>query len=147
MAKNIKKIRWAAPYIEIKGREAANFELKHVPGVYLIRDKITHQLLYIGFSGSNLYKTMYRHFQSWNDRQQIRITYDRDRVQVRVVYCRSASVASKLEKGLIIKYEPKDNPQKYWINYEADQSEKKAVTEYERAIAEGVIFYAKDLPF
>jgi excinuclease UvrABC nuclease subunit len=89
----------------------ANFPARNKSGVYLIYKGET--LTYIGHSKSDLYKTMYRHFQSWNDRTQIRVSYKQDsQYKVRVIYC-SPTNAVKLEKALIVKYKPKDNPEKY----------------------------------
>lgn len=54
---------------------------------------------------------MYRHFQSWTDRQ-VRVTYKNLKgISVRVVYANSAQ-AARLEKMLILKHKPIDNTQK-----------------------------------
>lgn len=83
-------------------------------GVYLIyRNGV---LRYVGMSKSNVYKTMHRHFQQWNDNTQIRITYpvknSGSTYQCRVVLC-SPARAEKLERVLILKYKPIDNPYKF----------------------------------
>ena len=101
------------------------FPARNVPGCYLIyreSDDITgptYQLRYVGYSGKDVYKALYRHFQTWNDRQvdrgerSERIVYKvRSDIRVRVIYCRSAAQASELEKALILKYRPKDNHDK-----------------------------------
>lgn len=88
------------------------FNLQKKPGVYLIYRR--EEIVYIGFSGYNLYKTMYRHFQTWNHKNQIVVTYSRSpEITVRVVYTNTALRAQKLEKALILKHKPKDNPNKY----------------------------------
>lgn len=72
-------------------------------------------LVYVGMSKTDLYKTMYRHFQKWTDPTQIRISYNpngRNRFTVRAVLCTPAK-AEALEKMLILKHRPKDNPNKY----------------------------------
>ncbi len=81
-------------------------------GVYLIyRDS---KPAYIGMSKTNVYRTMYRHFQSWDDPLQKRVTYSKrsKSITVRVVLCTPLQ-AHNLEKALIKKYKPKDNPNKY----------------------------------
>ncbi len=84
-------------------------------GVYLIYKKGSTKPVYIGQSGSDIYKTITRHFQSWEDSTQIRITYPKFGYMVRVVFCTKLQ-ALKLEKALIIKHKPQDNPSKY-LNY------------------------------
>ena len=101
------------------------FPTRNVPGVYLIyRVKQfitgdTKELRYVGHSSTDLYKAMYRHFQTWNDRQvdigqrEPRTVFKvRGTVRVRVIYCRTARQAQELEKALIIKHRPPDNPDK-----------------------------------
>lgn len=106
------KSRFKPPY-DKNGRTT----LRHTngkKGVYLI--KVNGKLRYIGYSGSNLYKTIYRHFQSWDDPRQARVTYkdilDRERVTVRVVLTNRSDQAAKLEKALILLHQPADNPDK-----------------------------------
>ena len=97
------------------------FSTRKKAGVYLIyRD---NTLLYVGYSGSDVYKAMYRHFQKWQDKKQIRITYNPETVKVRVIYCNNATTASRLETALIINKKPKDNPQQYWLKYDTDEKE------------------------
>ena len=81
-------------------------------GVYIL--KKGNEIKYIGYSGSNLYKTLTRHFQSWEDRTQIRVTYSKsENIKARIIYTPTAAQAAKLEKALILKYQPSDNPNKY----------------------------------
>lgn len=106
----VKKSNYVKPY-----DKQGNTTLKHTNGkrgVYIIR--IDGKIRYIGYSGSNLYKTLYRHFQSWIDPTQQRVTYKaiRNRATVRVVLTNRADQAAKLEKALILLYQPKDNPDK-----------------------------------
>ncbi len=110
-------------------------------GVYLIFKNST--LRYVGYSSYNVYKTLYRHFQSWNDPQQVRITYspNDDEIKVRVIYCNNTK-AKKLESALIIRYEPKDNPDKL-SNLIIDRSEKKVLIELD----DEFVTLNGDLPF
>jgi len=111
-------------------------------GVYLIyKGKKLH---YVGFSKGDVYKALYRHFQSWRDKTQIRITYNPDAVKVRVVYCNNATTAGRLEKALIIKYKPIDNPQQYSIKYDIDEKELEVLKIY---IQTKEIDYTKDENF
>lgn len=81
-------------------------------GVYLIRAKGAKNPCYIGHSKGNLYKTLLRHFQRWEDPTQVRVTYPQDAgYKVRIVTT-TPTRAAALEKALIIKYRPKDNPDK-----------------------------------
>jgi len=83
-------------------------------GVYLI--KINGVLRYVGYSGYNLYATLYRHFYAWNDPTQIRVTYedlkDHADIKVRIVYTNTEAQAQRLERALLLHYEPIDNPHK-----------------------------------
>lgn len=82
-------------------------------GVYLIKEQ--GQLVYIGHSKRNLYKTALRHFQQWDDPEQIRISYagkPRNWYTIRFVSTTPAK-AEKLERVLVIKHQPRDNAIKY----------------------------------
>ena len=107
------------------------FNQRNKAGVYLIYKKDSG-LVYVGHSKTDLYTTLYRHFQSWEDKKQVRISYANDfifntpkseygkKFSVRVIYC-TPSQAVKLERALILKYRPKDNPDKleqYQISFE-----------------------------
>jgi excinuclease UvrABC nuclease subunit len=89
---------------------------KEKPGIYQIFE--AGKLVYIGMSTKNLYKTMYRHFESWHHRSQPVISYadrmKRNRYTVRVTLC-TALQAVKLERLLIKKYKPRDNSQQFDI--------------------------------
>ena len=83
-------------------------------GVYLIKE--AGSLVYVGMSGTNIYRTMYRHFQAWHHKQQEVITYQsrlaRYKYTVRVILC-TPQQAARLERYLIIKNKPRDNDMKY----------------------------------
>lgn len=102
-------------------------------GVYLICEN--GKLVYIGYSATNLYRTMYRHFQKWNHRGQPVVTYagSAKKYTVRVVLCTPAQ-AARLEKALIIKNRPRDNRDKY-RGYTLDLQDKKTVVQYESEYA------------
>jgi excinuclease UvrABC nuclease subunit len=104
------KLRFLKPYIGGKTR----FPDRGRAGVYLISEN--GQVVYIGYSANDLYKTLYRHFQTWNHDKQFVVSYKDllavNDYRVRVVYC-TALQAVDLEKALIIKYKPRDNFNKY----------------------------------
>ena len=78
-------------------------------GVYIIKDWYG-VIVYIGYSGGDLYKTLTRHFQKWPDLKQRRVTYSQnDGHTIRVVLT-SPKRAAALEITLRLKYKPKDNP-------------------------------------
>lgn len=126
------KTRAYSPYINGRPRFTAKS-----PGVYVIMKR--GRPYYVGFSGSNVYKTMYRHFQSWNDPRQVRVVYSKNSpdITARVIYTNTARQAANLERALIIKYSPKDNPQKL-INYTTTPQEEKIYHEYEEIKAEPI---------
>jgi hypothetical protein len=112
------------------------------PGVYLI--KVDGKLKYIGYSSYNVYKTITRHFQEWGGRfnDQIRITYPKtDNVTARVIYTNTGAQAIKLERALILKYRPDDNPNKF-TTIEADKDSDQIIKSYEEAP-----FIVNDVPF
>jgi excinuclease UvrABC nuclease subunit len=82
-------------------------------GVYFIKKKGDTKPCYVGRSSYDLYKTITRHFQSWQDPNQQRVVYSQRSIyQVRVIIC-SANDAIFLERLYILKHRPKDNIQKY----------------------------------
>ena len=138
------KQRLTSPYSDENGKRKTVFNIRNRPGVYMIYKG--GRLRYVGYSETDLYKTMYRHFQSWNDRRQIRVTYDPDKVKVRVIYCRDGIQADRLEKALILKHKPIDNPNKYTL-FEADKEEKKVLREFIQEPTQPIAQYEGDLPF
>jgi hypothetical protein len=95
-------------------------ELRDKSGVYIIRDRETHEVLYVGESHSNrLYATVTRHFQTWRrfkgfwrglyaEGHDPGLTYPRDRVEV-AVRITQPSRAIDAEAQLITRLEPRDN--------------------------------------
>lgn len=107
-------------------------------GVYIIFEG--SKRVYIGYSASNLYATIHRHFQTWNDPRQSRTIYSNapGKYTVDIIRC-TAMQAPELEKALIVKYRPRDNEEKY-KNYVPDSYARKTVE-----IAEKTDY--SDLPF
>lgn len=103
----MRKTKIIAPY-----NKEGKTNLKHVinkSGVYIIYDS-KNRPSYIGYSGTNLYKTILRHFQQWNDWSQYRAKFTRDDHKVRIILC-TPSQAAILENALINKYMPNFNKQ------------------------------------
>jgi len=124
------KSRLISPY-DANGSSNLNFAT-HRSGVYLIYKN--GKLRYVGYSGINLYKTCTRLFQRWTKKYGVVTTYygqDMSAFKVRVILCSSAR-AEKLEKALIIKYKPKDNPDKL-KGYDLNRYEVNAYNEFEAA--------------
>lgn len=137
------KLRAVNPY-NSQGKPVFKDRLR--PGVYVIMKN--GRPLYVGFSGTDLYKTMYRHFQSWNDPHQVRVTYnpqDRD-IKTRVIYTNTAKQAADLERAIIIKHEPRDNPQKL-LNYTTTPAEEKIYTTFEIVPTTPVHEFEGEIPF
>jgi len=78
----------------------------------LIKSKQTGEIKYVGYSGNNIKRTLYRHFQQHNDTQQERYIFDRNKHLVRVIET-TPTRAPQLEKYLISKYSPAANKNKY----------------------------------
>lgn len=119
------KLKDAPPYTNGK----PTFKKRRQPGCYLI---FKHgELRYVGYSGADLYKALYRHFQTWNDSTQVRVQYTNlAGITVRVIYTNTKQQASRLEKALIIKLKPTDNPQQYWLDFDTDNKEEEIYKEY-----------------
>jgi len=104
----MKVYKFTEPYIK-PGRTTFPETRDHA-GVYIIKED--GKVVYVGFSGYSVYKTMYRHFQTWNHRFQKVISYasrmKRHHYTVRPILC-SGKQAYALEKRLIKKYHPRDN--------------------------------------
>ena len=82
-------------------------------GVYKIFE--AGKIIYIGSSTSNLYKTIIRKFQTWNDRDRGRLNYDAAKkdYKIQVVLFQgkkwNLDELLTLEYELIKKYKPRDN--------------------------------------
>ena len=109
----MRKSRWFSPYA--KPGKTNLKPAKARSGVYLIRRNFPTDekpvILYIGMSQTDLYKTITRHFQKWEDDSQVRVTYPQTAdYQIRIIFC-TPRQAVKLEEALRANYLPKDNPQ------------------------------------
>lgn len=87
-------------------------------GVYFIRSKRTGIIDYVGSSAGSLYKTIYRHFQQWTDRQRNgkqfdRTTYAVNNWEICIILTQTGQQAFRIEKYFIKKLQPKGNPVKY----------------------------------
>lgn len=105
-----KKTKLVKPYTNGK----PTLKRLYKPGTYIIYKETDKPRVpvYVGFSASNVYKTLYRHFQSWNDSTQVRTTYSKTGpYKVRVILS-GPKTAEKLERLLLSKLQPKDNPRK-----------------------------------
>jgi len=118
MTTKIKSTSFFPPY-DSKG----NCNLKSTGrGVYLI--KKNDAVVYVGQSFTDVKKTLYRHFQMWNDLRTTytkklqnyeRVTYygqDRTKFKIKVIFCKTITDTANLEFLLIKKYRPKDNTNK-----------------------------------
>lgn len=125
------KSKFLKIYVKNKINPALGLRTSGQTGVYLIKSGNT--IVYVGYSASNLYKTFTRHFQSWEDRQ-IRITYknrNADNYTARIIFCGPVK-AKKLETALVIKYRPRDNPNKY-EQYILDLKDKNLIKELDES--------------
>lgn len=101
-------------YLNGKGKRAYLSQKKFkVPGVYIIKENDI--VVYIGMSKSDVWRSLYRHFQEWNDWRRERITYkhlmQQHKYEVSVIRTTPFD-ASQLETVLIQKYRPRDNTAK-----------------------------------
>jgi excinuclease UvrABC nuclease subunit len=143
------KTRFLDPYKETaNGKFKTNLphlsSTKKQSGVYLIQSKRTGKVVYIGYSETQLYNTIYRHFQKWVDIQRAvktRFTYSKTGYKVRVIFTTPARAAT-IEKYLIMKLKPRDNSLKY-ESYLSKQQEQLAQSDVENAI----FINASDDPF
>jgi hypothetical protein len=125
-------------------------------GVYIIAENNNQNIVYVGKSNSNLYKTILRHFSEWLEvvadrrdpphKQQskhpvgYKFNYEerfsyvkwlgKRHYTVRVVLCKTPEQVSKLEKALIIKHQPRDNANKYDAYWQQEQAEVQRMLQY-----------------
>lgn len=107
----MKASKYFKPYFKTaKGKEkcSLNNEFTKKAGAYLIRDADSKEPLYVGMSKTNIYRTLYRHFQSWTDGQH-RVTFKKfNDVEVRIIET-TATEAARVERFLIRKTKPSKN--------------------------------------
>lgn len=107
-------------------------------GVYIIKKGT--EIVYVGMSKSDVYKTMVRHFQQWNDKQK-RVTYPQiPEYKARIITC-TPKQAEKLETALILRHRPKDNDQKidFALNEKSMSENKKILEEMKKAMDRGPV--------
>lgn len=104
----ITKTKWFSVY-DAEGKTNL-LPYKGKSGCYIIKEN--NVVVYVGYSGVNLYKTILRHFQKWSSKYQEVVTYvndySRNDYKIRVITC-TPKQAERLEKALINKYSPRDN--------------------------------------
>lgn len=94
--------------------------LKNVRGCYVIRDRATKRVLYVGSSKHALYATVTRHFQQWRRNKKWwsggygaghdpGMTYQRGRCDVAVLAMEPGGDYLGHEAKLIAKLKPRDN--------------------------------------
>jgi len=110
------KTKFVPVYKSVNGKLKCNLSFLcgkcYNSGVYFIKSNRTGQVIYIGYSERSLYKTILRHFQTWNDKQQQRFVYSKTGYTIRVILT-TPGRAALLEKHLIQKFKPRDNELKY----------------------------------
>ena len=144
-ANNIYRTTWQKPFINGKfnPKLIVSSSIK-VGGCYLIKDR-NDKIVYVGYSETNIYKTLTRHFQKWKDisrTHQTRFYYDRELFTVKIYFCHYI-LAAILEKYFIQKHDPKDNKHKYEeINFNKIKLNKISSLLFSAT----VIYYADELP-
>lgn len=116
-------------------------------GVYIIKEN--NKIVYIGSSESDLYKTAIRHFQVWNDRNQVqRVSYvtrlRRKKYTIRIVEVSPVSRIHLLEAKLIDRHNPRDNFRPEPIPEKLEEKADEALENYLRRAVE---ISEKGLPF
>lgn len=106
-----------ANFEDIYKNEKVTFsKLKGKRGIYFIISKRSNAVRYVGFSGSDIYKTALRHFESWKDRTQVRVTYNRTGYKLKFFIFPNTATREQIhryERILIRAIKPKDNPIMY----------------------------------
>lgn len=139
----MKKSKFLAIYIKDKLNPALGLRPGSQTGVYLIKE--AGHIVYVGYSSSNLYRTFTRHFQDWESDQR-RVEYknrNSAKLTARIIYTTPLQ-AQTLEKALIIKYNPRDNANKF-ESYALDFKDKELIKQVNQA--EAVNFKNEPPPF
>lgn len=142
------KTKWFFPYVVKNNKLKPNLKIlnaKFNTGVYLIKELSTNKVVYVGYSASNLHKTLYRHFQKWNDKTQQRTVLKKNGYKVRIIFA-PPSKAARLEKYLIGMYKPKYNTFQYTAELTDEKTDFSEVAEFygNKAI---VLNPGEDIPF
>ncbi len=114
------KTTWFSPYTQknnmgnlVPGKGIRK-KFNNKSGVYLIKSVSSGQVVYVGVSTTNLYRTAYRHFQTWNDAQQQRKVFNPADFLIRFIFC-PPSRAIRLEQYLIDVFKPEFNETLYQV--------------------------------
>lgn len=82
-------------------------------GCYIIKEN--NVIVYVGMSKSCVVKAMYRHFYKWTD-NPYRVTYEKEvenKIYTAAIIVCSAEQAGKLEQGLVLALNPRDNKDRF----------------------------------
>jgi hypothetical protein len=101
--------KWFEPYQGT--RTTLSSQTKANRGIYFIKSKRSKKIIYVGSSETQLYKTIYRHFQIWNDNRP-RITYGKNGYLIKVILTTSNKY-DLIEQFYINKLKPRDCMNKY----------------------------------
>ena len=164
----MQRTKWFEPYFppaKTGGKFRAQMKGdwgKGTAGVYFIRHKATKAVVYVGMSTGQLKKTIYRHFQDWNDKTRNalwgsseRKSYPKAGYELRFIET-TPQQAQRLEKYYIGKLEPKDNAEKYKEYFKAETEAQTAaniaqVEEWDEEIIRSPFFrkpdYLEEPPF
>lgn len=126
----IKKFRFIPVYSKTtEPRKTRLGFTRNKSGIYIIKEQSGYykqtpaqrrsnkgSIVYVGKSGTQLYKTILRHFQTWTDSEQKRIVYNKAKVKknrytIKVIFA-PASKINTLENQYINYYLPRDNKNK-----------------------------------
>ena len=95
--------KWFEPYSQTGRNAKTNLKdnTRAIRGVYFVKNKRSGNIVYVGSSLSQLYKTIYRHFQSWTDSRQKRVTYPKSGYLIKIILTGSSKI-TLLEQYYII---------------------------------------------
>ena len=137
-------------YTKIKGKLKPTYPGSWTgkSGVYLIKKMGDTRPLYIGSSIQNLKRTIYRHFQQWSsDREKRfeRTVYPKSGYLIKIIST-TPGQALELEKYLIKRLQPRDNPIKYnqlILSLKEEQKQKEKIQQADKV----EITYDEKAPF
>jgi len=130
------------PTTQSNGRTAIR-EYENKAGIYIILEENLktkkEEIVYVGHSSYDLYKTILRHFQKWTDTEQNRISYKKRIINKTHNYKISVGITPKrsaklVERELILMYAPRDNKEKL-VFYE-QKSDVEILKQYEKFLSE-----------
>lgn len=113
--KPIISTKFFAPFNEKNKPSLKILNKKFSSGVYYIKERASNRIVYIGLSQNNLYRTIYRHFYYWRQRNW----YSKDEYLIKIIFTTPAQ-AIKLEKFLILKYKKLGQADDNYLNYSLD---------------------------